>query len=65
LNEAQVTLWIRLPKNEKSQIMAKVVEDVELIMVPLPLMDKWMMQHRWVEFVIDAARVALKSAGSH
>jgi CRP/FNR family transcriptional regulator len=44
-------------KNEKSQIMAKVVEDVELVMVPLPLMDKWMMQHRsWYEFVIDTYR---------
>lgn len=44
-------------KNEKSQIMAKVVEDVELIMVPLTLMDKWMMQHRsWYEFVIDTYR---------
>lgn len=40
-------------KSEKSQIMAKVVEDVELVMIPLPLMDKWMMQHRsWYEFVI-------------
>ncbi|MFV8346940.1 Crp/Fnr family transcriptional regulator [Flavobacterium sp. ZB4P13] len=44
-------------KNEKSQIMAKVVEDVELIMVPLPLMDMWMMQHRsWYEFVINSYR---------
>ncbi len=44
-------------KNEKSQIMAKVVEDVELVMIPLPLMDKWMMQHRsWYEFVIDTYR---------
>lgn len=44
-------------KNEKSQIMAKVVEDVELILVPLPIMDKWMMQHRsWYEFVIDTYR---------
>lgn len=44
-------------KSETSQIMAKVVEDVELIMVPLPLMDKWMMQHRsWYEFVIDTYR---------
>jgi len=44
-------------KNAKSQIMAKVVEDVELVMVPLPLMDKWMMQHRsWYEFVIDTYR---------
>jgi CRP/FNR family transcriptional regulator len=44
-------------KNAKSQIMAKVVEDVELIMIPLSLMDKWMMQHRsWYEFVIDTYR---------
>lgn len=44
-------------KNEQSQIMAKVVEDVELVMVPLPQMDKWMMQHRsWYEFVIDTYR---------
>ena len=44
-------------KNEKSQIMAKVVEDVELIMVPLPLMDKWMMEHRsWYEYVIGSYR---------
>jgi CRP/FNR family transcriptional regulator len=44
-------------KNEQSQIMAKVVEDVELVMVPLSLMDKWMMQHRsWYEFVIDTYR---------
>jgi CRP/FNR family transcriptional regulator, anaerobic regulatory protein len=44
-------------KNEKSQIMAKVDEDAELIMVPLALMDKWMMQHRsWYEFVIDTYR---------
>ncbi|MDI1303398.1 MAG: Crp/Fnr family transcriptional regulator [bacterium] len=44
-------------KNETSQIMAKVVEDVELILIPLPLMDKWMMQHRsWYEFVIGTYR---------
>jgi CRP/FNR family transcriptional regulator len=44
-------------KNEKSQIMAKVVEDVELIMIPLVYMDKWMMQHRsWYEFVIETYR---------
>ena len=44
-------------KNETSQIMAKVVEDAEVIMVPLSLMDKWMMQHRsWYEFVIETYR---------
>ena len=44
-------------KNEKSQIMAKVVEDAEVIVVPLILMDKWTMQHRsWYEFVIDTYR---------
>jgi CRP/FNR family transcriptional regulator len=41
-------------KSEKSQIMAMVVEDAELIMVPLQLMDKWMSEHRsWYEFVVD------------
>jgi CRP/FNR family transcriptional regulator len=44
-------------KNEKSQIMAKVVDDAEIIMVPLAMMDKWMMQHRtWYEFVIGTYR---------
>ncbi|RZJ34597.1 MAG: Crp/Fnr family transcriptional regulator [Flavobacterium sp.] len=44
-------------KSETSQIMAKVLEDAELVMIPLPLMDKWMMQHRsWYEFVIDTYR---------
>ena len=44
-------------KNEKSQIMAKVIEDAELMLIPLPLMDKWMMQHRtWYEFVIETYR---------
>ena len=44
-------------KNEKSQIMAKVIEDAELVLIPLPLMDRWMMQHRsWYEFVIETYR---------
>jgi CRP/FNR family transcriptional regulator, anaerobic regulatory protein len=44
-------------RSEKSQITAKVVEDTELVMVPLSLMDKWMMEHRtWYEFVIDTYR---------
>jgi CRP/FNR family transcriptional regulator len=44
-------------KNEISQIMAKAVEDTEVVMVPLNLMDKWMMQHRsWYEFVIGTYR---------
>lgn len=44
-------------KDKKSQIMAKVVEDAALIMIPLPLMDSWMMKHRsWYEFVIDTYR---------
>ncbi len=44
-------------KSEKSQITAKVVEDVEIVMIPLNLMDKWMMQYRsWYEFVIDTYR---------
>ena len=48
-------------KNEKSQIIAKVVETATLVIVPLPLMDKWMMQHRsWYEFVIDTYRSRLE-----
>lgn len=48
-------------KNEKSQIMAKVVEDAEIIMLPLSMMEKWMMQHRsWYEFVIGSYRNRLE-----
>ena len=44
-------------KNETSAVMAKVVEDTEVILLPLPLMEKWMAQHRsWYEFVIDTYR---------
>ena len=44
-------------KSQTSQIMAKATEDVELIMIPLTLMEKWMMQHRsWYEFVIFTYR---------
>ena len=45
-------------KSQTSQIMAKAVDDVELIMVPLSLMEKWMMEHRtWSEFVIFTYRI--------
>lgn len=48
-------------KNEKSQIMAKVVEDAEIIMLPLSMMEKWMMQHRsWYEFVVGSYRNRLE-----
>jgi CRP/FNR family transcriptional regulator len=44
-------------KSEQSQIMAKVVEEAEVVLVPLKLMDQWMMQHRsWYEFVIETYR---------
>lgn len=44
-------------KSQTSQIMAKAVEDVDLIMIPLPLMEKWMMKYRsWYEFVIFTYR---------
>ena len=44
-------------KSEASQIMAKVEDDAELIMVPLQLMDKWMTEFKsWYEFVIDTYR---------
>jgi CRP/FNR family transcriptional regulator len=44
-------------KSQTSQIMAKVVEDVELLMIPLSLMEKWMMKYRsWYEFVLFTYR---------
>ncbi len=44
-------------KAATSQIMAKVEEDAELIMIPLQLMDKWMTEFKsWYEFVIDTYR---------
>ena len=44
-------------KSETSAIMAKVVEDTELAMIPLTLMEKWMNQHQsWYEFVIETYR---------
>ena len=44
-------------KSQVSNIMAKAVEDIELIMVPLTLMEKWMMEHRsWYEFVLFTYR---------
>ena len=44
-------------KNEASQIMAKVDEDAELLMIPLEVMDKWMLNHRtWYEFVLGTYR---------
>lgn len=44
-------------KQETSQIMAKVVEDAELMMIPLQIMEKWMASHRsWYEFVIETYR---------
>lgn len=44
-------------KSEASQIMAKVDEDAELLMIPLEVMDKWMLNHRtWYEFVLGTYR---------
>ncbi len=44
-------------KSQTSMILAKVVEDLDLIMIPLTLMEKWMMEHRsWYEFVIFTYR---------
>lgn len=45
-------------KSQTSQIMALAVDDVELIIVPLSIMEKWMMEHRsWYEFVIFTYRI--------
>ena len=45
-------------KAEQSQLLAKAEDDVELIMVPLNLMNEWMLKHRsWYEFVVDSFRI--------
>jgi hypothetical protein len=42
--------------------MARAVDDVELIIVPLSLMEKWMTEHRsWYEFVILRTEFDLKN----
>lgn len=44
-------------KQETSQIMAKVVEDTEVIMIPLQQMEQWMSEHKsWYEFVVETYR---------
>jgi CRP/FNR family transcriptional regulator, anaerobic regulatory protein len=44
-------------KSEASKIMAQVDENATLLMIPLDLMDKWMLQHRtWYEFVVGTYR---------
>jgi CRP/FNR family transcriptional regulator len=48
-------------KSQTSQIMARAVDDVELIIV-LSLMEKWMTEHRsWYEFVILRTEFDLKN----
>lgn len=44
-------------RNQTSEVLAKAVEDSEVMMVPLKQMDQWMMVHRsWYEFVIETYR---------
>lgn len=44
-------------RSEASQVMAKVEEDAELLMIPIHMMDKWMAQYKsWYEFVIETYR---------
>lgn len=48
---------ISASKQEKSEIMAKVVEPTTVIAVPLSVMDKWMQDYRsWYHFVIETYR---------
>jgi CRP/FNR family transcriptional regulator len=45
-------------KMETSQIMAKVVEDAEVLMIPLQQMESWMANYKsWYEFVINTYRL--------
>lgn len=44
-------------KNEKSQMLAEVMEDTEVIMLPIDLMDTLMINHRtWYYFVLETYR---------
>ncbi len=44
-------------KMETSKIMARVMEDAEVLMVPLNLMEKWMGEFKsWYEFVVTTYR---------
>jgi CRP/FNR family transcriptional regulator len=44
-------------RSKQSQIMAKAIEDSEVLMVPLDLMDTWMAKYKnWYEFVISTYR---------
>lgn len=48
---------ISASKQEKSEIMAKVVEPTTVIAVPLNVMDKWMQDYKsWYQFVIETYR---------
>jgi len=44
-------------RSKQSQIMAKAIEDSEVLMIPLSLMDSWMAKYKnWYEFVISTYR---------
>lgn len=44
-------------KMETSKILAKAVEDAEVLMLPLNAMEKWMSKYRsWYEFVVNTYR---------
>jgi len=44
-------------KMEKSEIMAKVIEDTTIIAIPFEYMDDWMHQYKsWFHFVMDTYR---------
>lgn len=44
-------------KQEKSEITAKVIDDVELILVPFGKVEKWMLEYpSWNQFVLETYR---------
>ncbi|MFZ1527701.1 MAG: Crp/Fnr family transcriptional regulator [Ferruginibacter sp.] len=44
-------------RSEASQVMAKAIEDAEVLMIPLEHMEKWMAAEKsWYEFVIETYR---------
>jgi CRP/FNR family transcriptional regulator, anaerobic regulatory protein len=56
--EACAVSMICAAKMETSKIMATVMEDAELLMIPLNAMEKWMGKYKsWYEFVVNTYRI--------
>ena len=53
-------------KMETSQIMAKVVEDAKVVMIPLQQMEQWMGHFKsWYEFVVNTYMIILFTSSAN